>query len=225
MDYSYIAGFFDGEGSAMALTVRRIVSGRVNYRIRPVIKISQGTKEILEEIRDYLEYGSIVGAYGHCYNLQINGSKNVIKFVDTVGKYAVLKQQQLKLLKKLAKFQNENSRNKPYTYDDMEHMLDLRDAVFNANTWTRSGLKQKYPKDQVLKDHDFVDLEKWEKRREQFGIVALNQYAKSIKKSRELIPCKCGCGQMIEKHDAKGRERKYVRGHNLKKKVMKCQQK
>lgn len=40
------------------------------------------------------------------------------------------------------------------------------------------------------------------------------QYAKAHKKQRVLIPCACGCGEMIENFDSKGRPRKYVKGHN-----------
>lgn len=34
------------------------------------------------------------------------------------------------------------------------------------------------------------------------------------RKSRNMVPCACGCGQLIEQHDSKGRLRTYVRGHN-----------
>lgn len=39
-------------------------------------------------------------------------------------------------------------------------------------------------------------------------------YARSRKKSRELVPCACGCGEMIEQHDTKGRLRVFKHGHN-----------
>lgn len=45
-------------------------------------------------------------------------------------------------------------------------------------------------------------------------VAGANGYAKSRKKSRELIPCACGCGTMIEMHDSKGRKRTYAHGHN-----------
>jgi len=41
-----------------------------------------------------------------------------------------------------------------------------------------------------------------------------NKYAKSRKKPRDLIPCACGCGTMIEQFDSKGRRRTYAHGHN-----------
>lgn len=40
------------------------------------------------------------------------------------------------------------------------------------------------------------------------------RYAASRKKPRILITCACGCGGTLETPDAKGRERKYIWGHN-----------
>lgn len=48
----------------------------------------------------------------------------------------------------------------------------------------------------------------------QKGIDGLKRHAKSVKKSRDPIPCACGCGQMVAHHDNKGRAKKYVHGHN-----------
>lgn len=44
MDNKYIAGFFDGEGSAMVLTDNR--HGGI-FRLRPVVKITQKTSGVL----------------------------------------------------------------------------------------------------------------------------------------------------------------------------------
>lgn len=52
-----------------------------------------------------------------------------------------------------------------------------------------------------------------EKRRDDF-VAGGKAYAESRKKSRELVPCACGCGTMIEMHDTKGRYRRYAHGHN-----------
>ena len=48
------------------------------------------------------------------------------------------------------------------------------------------------------------------------GTKALNRYAQSIRKERRLIYCACGCGNILETPDEKGRDRKYIRGHNQK---------
>lgn len=42
------------------------------------------------------------------------------------------------------------------------------------------------------------------------------KYSQKRKKSRELVPCLCGCGIMIEQHDSKGRLRTFAHGHNQK---------
>jgi len=57
---AYIAGFFDGEGSAMVLTHRVKEKIGYHYRIRPVIKIVQKTKSILVEIKKYLGYKKMI---------------------------------------------------------------------------------------------------------------------------------------------------------------------
>lgn len=51
------------------------------------------------------------------------------------------------------------------------------------------------------------------------GTEALNRYAQSIRKERRMIYCACGCGNMLETPDSKGRYRKFVHGHNNRKAV------
>lgn len=46
------------------------------------------------------------------------------------------------------------------------------------------------------------------------GTKALNRYACSVRKERKMIYCACGCGKMLETPDGKGRDRKYIHGHN-----------
>lgn len=176
MDYSYVAGFFDGEGSAMALTIKRNISGKTMFRIRPVIKIAQGRREILDEIRSFLGYGTVTGANCGCFALQINGNKNIMRFADEVGRSLVIKKKQVALLKQLAKYQDDNFSNSPYTYEAMEYMLDLRDKVFKANTWTRSRIMQKYSREDVLTMHQFIDIDKWKLEREKHRQRAFKQY-------------------------------------------------
>lgn len=217
---AYVAGFFDGEGSAMVLTVKRIISGKLFFRLRPTIKIAQNTKELLELIRIHLGYGTVVGKEGQCYSLQINGNKNIISFVDTIAPYTCLKSRQLLLLRELAIYQDINFSNTPYNFDAMNTMLDMRDAVFEANTWTRSKIKQKYPKGKILAEHEFVDLSQWQANRNLKGITALNKYAQSQKLPRNKVQCECGCGASFITPDKNGKIRRFIRGHNGKKEVV-----
>lgn len=46
------------------------------------------------------------------------------------------------------------------------------------------------------------------------GTQSLNKYAASVKKERKMVPCACGCGQIIVSVDSKGRDRKFAKGHN-----------
>ena len=59
LEPAYIAGFFDGEGSAMVLTIRRVIDGKVFYRFRPVIKIQQKTISVLNQIMQTMGCGHI----------------------------------------------------------------------------------------------------------------------------------------------------------------------
>lgn len=49
----------------------------------------------------------------------------------------------------------------------------------------------------------------------QRGIENLRKHTQRIKKERKMIPCACGCGTVICSVDSKGRDIKYVQGHNL----------
>lgn len=42
----------------------------------------------------------------------------------------------------------------------------------------------------------------------------LMELARLRRKPRETISCACGCGELIETPDEKGRSRKFIRGHN-----------
>jgi hypothetical protein len=176
MDASYVAGFFDGEGSAMVLTIRRQLKSGTIYRLRPVIKIAQRTRFVLDVIRDFLECGTVVGERNGMHSLQINGNAGIRHFVDLVSPFCVIKQKQLLALREVADYQDRNFTNQPYTREALEHLLDLRDGVFTANTWSRSHIRQKYSKEVVLADNTFVDVVRWKAEREQARHDAHGRY-------------------------------------------------
>ena len=83
MNSKYIAGFFDGEGSGMILTIRRKMKAGIIYRFRPVIKIAQKTNGVIEAINDFIGYGHI--DYEKRRNgYVINGVEGVLAFVKHV---------------------------------------------------------------------------------------------------------------------------------------------
>ena len=162
----YIAGFFDGEGCAMVLTIRRITGGKVTYRFRPVIKIHQKTQGVLTQIMNTVGCGHIDKApSGFAYI--INGLDGVLNFADNIGPHAIVKHNALVSLRAVARLQKDNhGHNQPYSRLLFGTLLNLRDDVFRANQQTRTGLKQKYNSATILAEQSFVDdIQAWQKNR------------------------------------------------------------
>ena len=158
----YIAGFFDGEGSAMILTIRRQLKTGTIYRFRPVIKIHQKTPRVLEAIKRFIGYGHIDQSRdGFAYI--VNGLEGVLHFFREVSYYSIVKHDALACVGSLAYFQSRHKkRNMPYTKNNTVIMLDVRDRLFEANKITRNGLTQKYSRDKILSETTFIeDIEAW----------------------------------------------------------------
>jgi len=172
MNNSYIAGFFDGEGCAMVLTIKRRLKSGTLFRFRPTIKIAQKQPKVLYRIREFLGFGTIIGRKG-VFSLQINGLDKVLKFIQEIALSSVVKQKQLYLLQELATFQKNNLANHPYSKDDLLLMIALRDSIFALNCLSRKNLKQKYPKEIILAEHSFVNITRWQKSRHHNRIAAL----------------------------------------------------
>ncbi len=56
MDWSYIAGFFDGEGNFKIGRIK-ITKGKIAHQLQ--IRITNTNKEVLEEIKRFVGYGWI----------------------------------------------------------------------------------------------------------------------------------------------------------------------
>lgn len=182
IDKKYTAGFFDGEGSAMVLTIRRKLKTGVIYRFRPVIKIAQKTNEVLEDIKDFIGYGHIdYGIERNSYT--INGLEGVLAFINKIAPHCCIKRDALLVVGELAKFQSaHHRRNIPFTFEDTVKMLDIRDRLFEINKITRTGLKQKYPREQILTESTFVkDIHQWQINRAKKGATALMEAGKPFR--------------------------------------------
>ena len=180
MNSKYIAGFFDAEGSGMILTIRRQLKAGTIYRFRPVIKIAQKTDDVLEHIKDYIGYGHTEKG-----NYIINGLEGVIAFVERIAPHCHIKREVLTAVGELAKFQQSHTRNIPYTLNDTVKMLDIRDRVFELNSITRTGLKQKYPREQILADTTFIgDVHQWQLERGEKGLQSMIEKGKPFRFKR-----------------------------------------
>ena len=49
------------------------------------------------------------------------------------------------------------------------------------------------------------------------GLTAKQRHFKRVYENAPMIPCKCGCGEMIKSKDKYARDKSYVSGHNVKK--------
>ena len=168
MNDDYIAGFFDGEGSAMILTVRVKRGEKMFYRFRPVVKISQKTRPALQAIQRHLGYGTVVYNNG-IHILEIEGLDGVIDFATKISSRCEIKGDALKIVEDLARFQLKEGnkfRNRPYTKDETLLMLDLRDRLFALNQIRKARIQQKYSRDKILSETIFVtDLKAWHRER------------------------------------------------------------
>lgn len=92
MDYSYIAGFFDGEGNINKFKSK----GRTYYQLRMYQSGDKGLK-LLKEIKEFLGYGNLyVKKYKNpkwkdVWELTISNKSCVRDFKNKVGKYCKLK--------------------------------------------------------------------------------------------------------------------------------------
>lgn len=215
---AYIAGFFDGEGSALIITDRRQMDCGIIYRIRPHISVSQKNREILDKIREYFGFGNIqLSTYGipnrAGYKYICNGHKNITKFIEEVHPYVIIKKRQLDLIKELIDFKDKIQSNKPYTKENTLFMLDIRDELHELNS---RGKDLRYSREKILSETNFIDVDEWHKKRAKKGCKAMVAYqkARKIPRKAEIIECVCGCGGTLNKYDGRNRIRTHIRGHN-----------
>lgn len=84
----YVAGFFDGEGC---------ISARGN-RAHVVIAITQGRREILDEIQESLGFGYVRGLNGgKHFRYEVTHQRHVRTFIKVVYPYSRVKKTQLRL--------------------------------------------------------------------------------------------------------------------------------
>ncbi|KKM64735.1 hypothetical protein LCGC14_1498380 [marine sediment metagenome] len=161
----------------MVLTIKRKIKMGLVYRFWPTIKISQKTAPILGEIKDFTSVGHIVPQRTG-YNYIVRGLDGIISFCNLIIPYAILKCDALITLLELAEFQRKHIRNIPYTYEEMVSMVDLRDKIFHYNQKTRTNLVQKYPREVILSETQFVDIRAWQLKRAEKGAIALEEAGK-----------------------------------------------
>jgi intein/homing endonuclease len=133
MNLDYIAGFFDGEGCASLALVRH-PTAVYGYKLGPRIRITQKTREILDQIQEFLGMGK-VRPDTRCWNLHIERRQDCLRFVELIAPRSKLKSKQLLLLKDGLETTSEG-RGGIGVYlpkDRMLHALDLIEQIRNLN--------------------------------------------------------------------------------------------
>ena len=136
MNWSYIAGFFDGEGYCS-------FKGTGTTKAYVVLGFSNTNRLVLEEIRSFLSIkklitgriGNYPGSKKICYTLCIQGHKTILKIAKNLLKYSIVKRGELQ---KLVDF-IENKRWKK-SCPDIEALKEL---YFNQKL-TCSEIAEKY---------------------------------------------------------------------------------
>jgi predicted metal-dependent RNase len=96
MNWDYIAGFFDGEGT-IYVSITTKVTGGYGLHIRPICKFSQKDKRILEEIRDFIGFG-VIRFSQRAYGLDVECLDAVKMLCRELGDRTYVKHKQFVLL-------------------------------------------------------------------------------------------------------------------------------
>jgi hypothetical protein len=98
MNFSYIAGFIDGEG-----TIRFQRTGKYR-RLQPMVSVTNTHKGILDEIASFLGYGTVIFCKANnprskdYYHLLITGTERLGHLLDGIFTHLVIKKEQAKLM-------------------------------------------------------------------------------------------------------------------------------
>jgi intein/homing endonuclease len=134
MNLDYIAGFFDGEGSASVALVRHSTAV-YGYKVGPRIRITQKTREILDQIQEFLAMGGI-RRDRKCWNLHMERRQDCLRFVELIAPRAKIKSKQLLLLKEVLETTDDGRQGGIGVYlpkNRMLHALDLIEQIRNLN--------------------------------------------------------------------------------------------
>lgn len=91
MDWSYLAGFIDGEGSIKCYSQQFSRRNEVDPRMQPRITIGQKHREVLDEIQLFLGTEYKITLSRNCYYLQISHEGTVRFILEGILPYTIVK--------------------------------------------------------------------------------------------------------------------------------------
>jgi len=102
-DCAYIAGIFDGEGTAQIQT-HRSKGCRLGYNISPRIQIPNNNKSLIDWIHEKIPEFTLWKrsprkiTHATSYVLVISRADNIIEFINQIFPYLIVKREQCKLI-------------------------------------------------------------------------------------------------------------------------------
>ena len=118
MDYSYLAGFFDGEGNI------HIIMSKTHISIQ--VRIYNAQREILESIKEFINMGHIYQKKKTMiYELTIGCKEECKKFLENIYPYSVIKRNQIDYLFKNFNF-DVGKGNKSFDHQDFNNLKPRR---------------------------------------------------------------------------------------------------
>ena len=112
MDWSYIAGFFDGEGN-FKINGIKMTNEKISYQLQ--IRIDNTNKEVLEKIKKFLGYGQIYTRIRkeqnrqNIYQFTISNKKDALNFLLKIKDLLIEKKPQAEYLLKNFNFKRNNN--------------------------------------------------------------------------------------------------------------------
>lgn len=146
---SWIAGFFDGEGSCFVVIKKGSGGAGVHtWRIQPTVTIRQSNKEILSRIKDELGIGGITeGKSGFSnkktHSLDIRSRSDIKAFIDAIGEEAVLRKKQLELMKELIGLKEDRG---PWRGNQLLRAVNLAREIVSMNPKVKQRTLRKIDK-------------------------------------------------------------------------------
>ena len=189
IDERYIGGFFDGEGSAFIVPIKRKLKTGIFWRFRPHIKIPQKQRKVLDMIKDRLKVGYVSelkrkksGVIGYVYN--ITSFKEAEVFCRKIIPYTIIKRQVLMALMDFINIcKSTKSRNMPLTREEVIKILKIRTQIHMLNTKTKkSSARLKITNEEILRSLTSINIKEWcEERRK--NLIKSVSYSDKVRRS------------------------------------------
>lgn len=144
MDYSYIAGFFDGEGSIKINFIKKAIAYQV------LVRIYSTEKKILEKIREFVGYGHIytkTSKNENCrivYEFSISKKAECLSFLKNIFNFSILKKQQIEYL--LQNFNFGRNSNKYFDIDKFVGFIKRKNQEKHRKYHTIKNEKKRFRK-------------------------------------------------------------------------------